>query len=70
MAITSDPIERELDEKNQVIAHLTKTLALTRDCLETARVALERIATDDQRAATEDEHERCRQIALETLRHI
>ena len=38
----------ELEEKNKVIAHLTKTLALTRECLEIARAALERIADESQ----------------------
>ena len=37
---------RELKEKSKVIAHLTQTLALTRECLEIARAALERIANE------------------------
>ncbi|MGO9132658.1 MAG: hypothetical protein ACLP8A_01225 [Methylovirgula sp.] len=53
MITEPDAIAQELAEKNRVIAHLTKTLAYTRDCLEIARVALERIAqsqTADQTA--------------------
>lgn len=38
----------ELEEKSKVIAHLTQTLALTRECLEIARVALERIANESR----------------------
>ena len=44
MITEPDSIAQELAEKNRIIAHLTKTLAHTRDCLEIARVILERIA--------------------------
>ncbi len=69
MTPASDPIARELEEKNKVIAHLTETLAHTRECLETARVALERIAACEA-ADVGAAHERCRETALEALRQI
>jgi len=63
----SDVIARELAEKNKVIAHLTETLAHTRECLEIARAALERIAEGE---ATHGRGARDRETALEALRHI
>ncbi|HUI20988.1 MAG TPA: hypothetical protein VLZ74_08085 [Methylocella sp.] len=53
----------ELQEKNKVIAHLTRTLAQTRECLEVARAAFERIAK-------EGSSEVCHEIALDTLKRI
>lgn len=53
----------EVSDKDQVIAHLTKTLALTRECLEKARIALESIASEDDAA-------RCHEIARDALREI
>jgi hypothetical protein len=57
----------EVEEKNKVIAHLTKTLALTRECLDTARAALERIANEDRpdKSLVDD-----REIAREALERI
>lgn len=70
MIAETDPIAQELEEKNKVIAHLTQKLALTRDCLEVARVALERIAACEASAAGTEAHAGCRETALEALRHI
>jgi hypothetical protein len=56
----------EVSDKDQVIAHLTKTLALTRDYLEKARVALEKIAEID----SSESHARCREIAQNALKEI
>jgi hypothetical protein len=53
---------QELTEKNEVIAHLTQTLAHTRNCLEIARAALANIAE-----ASEDQA-RSRAIAVSALR--
>jgi hypothetical protein len=57
----------ELEEKNKVIAHLTKTLASTRECLEVARAALERIANESRpdKSLVDD-----REIALDVLKRI
>ena len=57
----------ELEEKSKVIAHLTLTLASTRECLEIARGALERIANEsrpDKRLIGD------REIALDALNRI
>jgi hypothetical protein len=57
----------ELEEKSKVIAHLTLTLASTRECLELARAALERIANEsrpDKRLMGD------REIALDALSRI
>ncbi|MHB8886065.1 MAG: hypothetical protein ACYC5H_13500 [Methylovirgula sp.] len=70
MIAEADPIVRELEEKNKVIAHLTQKLALTRDCLEIARVALERIATCEMPVLGTGVHAECREIAREALRQI
>ncbi len=57
----------ELEEKSKVIAHLTKTLASTRECLEIARGALERIANESRpdKGLIGD-----REIALDALSRI
>jgi len=57
----------ELEEKSKVIAHLTQTLASTRECLEIARAALERIANETRpdKSLVED-HE----IAIDALKRI
>ncbi len=70
MIAETDPIARELEEKNKVIAHLTQKLALTRECLEIARAALERIAACEVPATKTEAHAGCRETALEALRHI
>jgi hypothetical protein len=70
MSTAAEAIERELDEKNKVVAHLTQTLAHTRDCLEIARAALESIADDDGMSVPRQEHARCREIALNALGQI
>ncbi len=70
MTAATDPIARELEEKNKVIMHLTQTLAHTRECLEIARVALERIAAYEAADAPAEAHRGCRETALETLRQI
>jgi hypothetical protein len=57
----------ELEEKNKVIAHLTKTLASTRECLEIARAALERIANESR---ADNGHVDDREIASEALSRI
>lgn len=64
-----DATANELSEKNKVIAHLTQTLAHTRNCLEIARAALESIAADGK-SDSSDSHARTREIALEALRRI
>lgn len=70
MTITeSQSIAHELAEKNEVIAHLTKTLAHTRDCLEIARGALERIA-QSQSADTPEMRAVQREIARDALQRI
>lgn len=70
MTTATDPIARELEEKSKVIAHLTQTLAHTRECLETARLALERIAACEAADAGAKAHGCCRETALEALRQI
>jgi hypothetical protein len=66
----ADAVSRELDEKNKVIAHLTKTLAQTRACLEIARTALESIADAGGESNLDERHARIREIALGALRRI
>lgn len=69
MDTVTEPLARELAEKEKVIAHLTKTLAHTRDCLEIARVALEGIAN----SAAKGEHDNAARVgamAREALRQI
>lgn len=62
---------QELHEKNRVIAHLTKTLSHTRDCLEIARKALESIAGDEGKGeASSEGHLGCRKIAADALSRI
>ena len=58
---------RELEEKTKVIAHLTQTLAHTRECLEIARAALDRIADE---SASGKGPEDTREIALDALKRI
>lgn len=58
---------RDLEEKTKVVAHLTKTLALTRECLDLARAALESIADEGAPAKGLAE---CREIARRTLERI
>lgn len=60
-------VAKEVAEKTQVIAHLTKTLAKTRECLEIARAALDRIANE---AALAENPARCREIAADALKQI
>jgi len=57
----------ELEEKSKVIAHLALTLASTRECLEIARAALERIANESRqdKGLIGD-----REIALDALSRI
>jgi hypothetical protein len=57
----------ELEKKSKVIAHLTQTLALTRECLEIARGALEPIANESRpdKGLIGD-----REIALDALNRI
>lgn len=69
MSPAAEAVARELDEKNKVIAHLTQTLAHTRDCLEIARAALETIADDSGRAPSEVQA-RWREIARNALGRI
>ena len=66
----ADAIARELGEKDKVIAQLTQTLALTRDCLETARKALESIAEAHGASDASGDHARCRELALDALAKI
>ena len=70
MITETDPMARELEDKNKVIAHLTQTLALTRECLEIARLALERIAACEVPVAGREAHTDCRETAQAALRHI
>ncbi len=70
MIAETEQIARELEEKNKIIAHLTQKLALTRDCLEIARVALERIATCEMPGAGIDAYPAYRETAVEALRRI
>ncbi len=58
---------RELEEKTKVIAHLTQTLSHTRECLEIARAALERIANESTSGKGPEDP---REIALDALNQI
>jgi hypothetical protein len=69
--MTNEEHAQELDEKNRVIAHLTKTLSHTRDCLDIARKALESIAGEEgEGEASIEGHITCRKIAAESLSRI
>ena len=70
MITETDPMAQELEDKNKVIAHLTQTLALTRDCLEISRRALERIAACEVSEGGTETHTECRETAREALRRI
>lgn len=65
MATPSAESTAEPADKDRVIAHLTKTLAHTRECLEKARAALDSIANDEAMS-----YERCRETALAALEQI
>ena len=58
---------KELEEKSKVIAHLTQTLAHTRECLEIARAALESIANESTSGKGPADP---REIALDALKRI
>lgn len=66
MTAAADAAE-ELDEKNKVIAHLTQTLAHTRECLEIARASLESIANE---STLSESQASSREIALNALKRI
>jgi uncharacterized membrane protein YccC len=65
-----DPLVRELDEKDKVIAQLARALAQTRDHLGLARSALESIANEARDDVRRDRDTRLCEMAVNMLKRI
>ena len=70
MAPIWDPLVRELDEKDKVIAQLTRALAQTRDHLGLARSALESIVNETRDSVRPEGAARFCETALNMLKRI
>lgn len=63
-----DPLVRELDAKDEVIAHLRKALAQTRGCVEIASLVLESVVDQSKKSALSEGLVSLCESALNSLR--
>ena len=65
-----EPLVREIDEKEQIIRGLKKTIANTKSCAEIATLVLESITTAGRTGSLTESHLRLCDFALDALRQI